>query len=88
MKKPAGAIQLDMGRLLDALESKQHSWDMSQRQVADVLKIHDSTIRQWYRGFTMSGDVALRLAIWLDIDLRDFARPPAALDPATKGQAA
>jgi transcriptional regulator with XRE-family HTH domain len=74
MKKTAGVVQLDMGRLLEELDAKAHSLHMTQAQVAAELSVHPTTVAAWRRGFTMSGDVALRLATWLDIDLRDYAR--------------
>jgi len=63
-----------MPRLLDALERKQAGCNMRQADVAAVLGVHAATIRQWRRGFGMNGAVALRLAVWLDIDLRDYGR--------------
>ena len=77
-----------MDRLLEALDSKADGLDMTQGQVAAVLAIHTTTISQWRRGFTMSGDVALRLALWLDVNLSDYARQPADPLPGSRGKAA
>ena len=86
MKKPAGVVQLDMGRLLEELDAKAHSLHMTQAQVAAELSVHPTTVAAWRRGFTMSGDVALRLALWLDINLSDYARQDPL--PAKQGKAA
>jgi transcriptional regulator with XRE-family HTH domain len=64
-----------------------------QLQVAAELGIDASTIAQWRRGVGMSGDVAVRLAIWMDVDLRAYARqvparPPADPAPAVSADAA
>ena len=85
VKKP-GLVELDMPRLLDALESKRRSRHMTQRQVAAVLGVDPATIRQWRRGFGMNGGAALRLSAWLDTDLREFARQDPL--PETRGKAA
>ncbi len=79
MIKRAGVIQLDVPKLLEALDRAQHDRGLTQRQVASQLGINTSTIRQWRLGIGMSGDVAVRLAVWLDepLDLRDFAMLPA-----------
>ncbi len=57
-----------------------------QLQVAAELGVNASTISQWRRGVGMSGDVALRIACWLRVDLRDFAKEPA--DPLPETQRA
>ena len=82
------AIQLDIPKLRQAIEKERCRRKLKHFQVAAELGISETTVSTWRRGTSMSGDVALRVVTWLRADLRDFARPPAALDPATKGQAA
>ncbi len=74
MRKRSGVIQLDVERLLEALDCKRISRELTALQVADQLDISPSTIRQWRLGVGMSGDVALRLSLWLPCDLRDYAK--------------
>ena len=43
-------------------------------QVTAMLDVHQTTISQWrHHGWGMNGDAALRLAVLLDIDIRDYA---------------
>jgi transcriptional regulator with XRE-family HTH domain len=86
VRKRSGVIQLDVERLLEALDRERLSRELTALQVADQLDINPSTIRQWRLGVGMSGDVALRLAIWLPCDLRDYARQDPL--PVTQGEAA
>jgi transcriptional regulator with XRE-family HTH domain len=77
MRKRPGVTKLDVGRLLEALDREQHRRQLTQLQVAGQLGVNPSTIRQWRLGVGMSGDVAVRIALWLAADLRDYAAPPA-----------
>jgi hypothetical protein len=86
MRKRPGVTRLDVGRLLEALDREQHRRGLTQLQVAGQLAVNPSTIRQWRLGVGMSGDVAVRLALWLPADLRNYAVPPAS--SATQGAAA
>jgi transcriptional regulator with XRE-family HTH domain len=72
--KTPGLVELDMSRLLDELDRKRASRHMRLADVAAVLGVHPVTISKWNRESGMNSAVALRLAIWLDIDLRDYAR--------------
>jgi transcriptional regulator with XRE-family HTH domain len=87
MRKRAGVIQLDVGRLLAELDRERRRRELTQHQVAAQLCVNPSTIRQWRFGVGMSGDVALRLSLWLPCDLRDYARQPDPL-PGRTGKAA
>jgi transcriptional regulator with XRE-family HTH domain len=84
MRKRAGVIQLDVGKLLEALDREQRDRGLTQLQVASQLAVNPSTIRQWRLGVGMSGDVALRVALFLDVNLSDYAVPPA--DPLSQSQ--
>ena len=86
MRKRAGVIQLDVRKLLEALDRERRSRGLTQHQVAAQLCINPSTIRQWRFGVSMSGDVAVRLALWLPADLRDYARQPVDPVPAPADQ--
>ena len=79
MRKRAGVIQLDVRRLLEEIRREQHRRKLTNLEVAAELDVNPSTIRQWNLGVGMSADVALRVALWLDINLSDYARQP--VDP-------
>jgi transcriptional regulator with XRE-family HTH domain len=87
MKKPDGAIQLDVAALYEALDRERKRREMTLGKVAGQLNVSYATVSCWRRTASgMNADAALRIALWLDIDLRDFARPPDPL-PATQGRA-
>jgi transcriptional regulator with XRE-family HTH domain len=81
-KPPAASISLDTPAICRALERERVRRKLKHYQVAAQLDVSETTIATWRRGGGMSGDVAVRVAGWLDVDLRDFARPPADLGPA------
>jgi transcriptional regulator with XRE-family HTH domain len=87
MRRNGNLPELDMARLQEALERERRRREMTYPEVAARLGITTAAVRQWRRGFGMNGDTALRLALLLDIDLRDYARPPDPL-PAIQGAAA
>jgi len=85
MEKNGSLAELDMVRLQEALERERRRRKITHLEEAAELGVSDATVRQWRRGFGMNGDTALRLALLLRVDLRDFAvrKPPADLVPAT-----
>ena len=87
MRNTAASIQLDIPKLCEALEKERCRRKLKHFQVAAELGISETTVSTWRRGTSMSGDVALRVSLWLGADLRDFARPPADLDPAVSDAA-
>ena len=90
MKKPDGAIQLDVARLYEALDQERQRREMLLEEVAGELDVNISTIACWRRGGGINGDALVRLSLWMSVDLRDFARHPAGAEhpPATQGKAA
>ena len=88
MKKPDGAIQLDIPALYQALDRERQHRKMTLGEVADRLDVSYATMACWRRGGGMNADAAVRLSLWLRADLRDFARPPADPLPAKQGRAA
>ena len=88
MKKPDGAIQLDVAALYEALDAERKRRNLSLGKTAERLNVSRSTMACWHRTASgMNADAAVRLALWLRVDLRDYARPPDPL-PAAQGQAA
>ena len=86
---PAVSVELDIEALTKAIERERVRRQLMHYQVAAELGVSEATVSAWRRRYSsMSGDAALRVAIWLRCDLRDFAlkkpaRPPADLVPAT-----
>jgi transcriptional regulator with XRE-family HTH domain len=88
MKKPDDAIQLDVAALYAALDAERKRRNLSLGKTAGQLDVSYATVSCWRRTASgMNADAAVRLALWLDIDLRDYARYPPA-DRATQGRAA
>lgn len=76
MEKNCRLAELDMARLQEALERERHRRKMTRTAQAAELGIDAATVRQWRRGFGMNGNTALRIALLLRVDLRDFALYP------------
>src|SRR5438034_884269 len=94
-KKPlAAGLELDMRKLTGALERERVRRELTHQEVADQLHVTASAIWHWRRRQSgMTGDAAVRVADWLDVDLRSFARhrparPGADLSPAVSADAA
>ena len=84
MKKPDGAIQLDVARLYEALDREQCRLKLTHLEVADRLDVSYATLACWRRGGGMNADAAVRLALWLRVDLRAYTRQPADPLPGTQ----
>jgi DNA-binding XRE family transcriptional regulator len=84
----APGLELDIGKLCEAVEAERQERGLTQHRLADELGVDYTTMCVWRRGRGgMNGDVALRIACWLPADLRDFAKEPAVLDPAASDAA-
>ena len=83
-------VELDTGALTEAIERERVRRQLRHYQVAAELGVSETTVACWRRGGGMNGDVALRISVWLSVDLRDFARqkPAADLAPAVSADAA
>ncbi len=67
-----------------AVEAERQRRGLTQTQVAEHLRITYVTLCYWRRaGPSIGGNVALRIACFCRIDLRDYARQPAD-QPATR----
>ena len=89
MKKPDGAIQLDVAALYAALDRERQHREMTLEEVAGELDVCYSTLACWRRGGGMNADALVRLSLWMPrLDLRAYARRPADLAPAVSADAA
>lgn len=89
MKKPDGAIQLDVAALYAALDRERQLREMTLEEVAGQLDVCYSTLACWRRGGGMNADALVRLSLWMPrLDLRAYARPPAGLGPEARSDAA
>jgi hypothetical protein len=87
MKKPDGAIQLDVAALFAALDAERKRRELTFHAMAAQLDVSYATVSCWRRTASgMNADAALRIALWLPADLRDYAMLPA--NPAIQGAAA
>jgi len=77
-RAPLASYRLDSAALFAALDAERLRCNMTLEAVAAELDVHHSTMAVWRHGGGMRADVALRAALWLEIDLRDFAVLPAA----------
>jgi len=85
VKKPDGAIQLDVAALYATLDAERQLREMTLEEVADELRICYSTLACWRRGGGMNADALVRLSLWLPrLDLRAYARQPADSPPAQR----
>jgi transcriptional regulator with XRE-family HTH domain len=87
-REQAASLRLDAGRLYAVLDAKRRHLGMTLEDTASELRVSASTMACWRRGGGMQGDVALRIALLCDIDLRDYAVrvPPA--DPLPQAREA
>ena len=89
MRKPVGAIQLDVPKLYEAMTRERQRRKMTLAEMAAELDVDISTIACWRRGGGMNGDALVRLSLWMPrLDLRAYARPPAGPAPAVSADAA
>jgi transcriptional regulator with XRE-family HTH domain len=83
---PAVITELNIEQLCRAIERERVRRQLRHYQVAAELGVSEATVSAWRRRYSsMSGDAAVRVALFLRRDLRDFARQrPArpAADPA------
>ena len=88
-REPVARSRLDVAALYETLDRKRKLREMTLEDVAAMLDVNYSTMACWRRGGGIQGDVALRIALLCDIDLRDYAVrvPPADPLPATQGRA-
>ncbi len=73
-----------------AVEAERQRRGLTHKQVAEEhLRVTYTTLCYWRRGGpSIGGNVALRIARFCDIDLRDYARMPADPLPAATTEAA
>ena len=83
-KERSASIGLDAQRLYAALNTERKLRGLSLEQTAAELDVAYPTMRCWRRGANgMNADAALRISLFLRVDLRRFTRqidPP----PATR----
>ena len=83
-KSPEPALELDVLGLMEAIERERQHRGLTYQQVSEQLRIGYTTLCYWRRGGTsIGGNIALRIAVWLNIDLRNYAKEPAD-QPATQ----
>lgn len=87
MRKP-GVIQLDTPRLYLDFDRERKLRELTLEQAADQLDVNYLTLACWRRGGGANGDALVRLALWMPLNLRDYARMPADPPPPARPEAA
>jgi len=76
--------ELDVLALMRLVEAERQHRGLTYQEVAAQLFVCYDTLCYWRRGGpSIGGSAAMRVACWLDVDLRDFVVQPAD-QPATQ----
>jgi hypothetical protein len=67
-------LMLDAEALFEALDRKRRRLKWNRQNVAEELGVAACTVSYWGAGGRIGSDSALRACVWLDRDLRDFAK--------------
>jgi hypothetical protein len=73
----AAALELDSEELFEAVDRERRHRRLKRHQAAAELGVSPTTWSCWSAGATIGSDAALRASVWLNRDLRDFAKPRA-----------
>jgi transcriptional regulator with XRE-family HTH domain len=82
-KAPAvAAMEFDSEEMFEALDRERRHRRLTRAQAAAELGVMAGTWSYWSRGGKIGSDSVLRGCIWLNVDLKDFAKPRAKADAA------
>lgn len=73
----AAALELDSEELFEAVDRERRHRRLNRAQAAAELGVSATTWSSWSAGATIGSDSALRACVWLEADLRSFAKPRA-----------
>ncbi|MGH3406455.1 MAG: hypothetical protein ACRDRJ_28730 [Streptosporangiaceae bacterium] len=68
------AVTLDSELLFEALDKERRRRRMTRRAVCAEIGVSGASYCSWGYGNGISGDAIARIARWLDVDIRDFAK--------------
>ena len=71
------ALELDHEELFEAVDRERRHRRLKRHQAAAELGVSPTTWSSWSAGAKIGSDSALRACVWLDADLRSFAKPRA-----------
>ena len=71
------ALVLDGEELFEAIDRERRHRRLNRRQAAAELGVSATTWAAWSARGRIGSDAALRACVWLDADLRHFAKPRA-----------
>jgi hypothetical protein len=70
-------LELDSEELFEAADRERRHRRLKRHQAAAELGVSPTTWSSWSAGVRIGSDSALRACVWLDADLRSFAKPRA-----------
>jgi len=81
-------LELDSESLFEAADRERRHRRLTRAQAAAELGVSATTWSSWSAGATIGAGSALRASIWLNADLRRFAKPRARAGPPGSADAA
>jgi hypothetical protein len=82
-------LELDSEELFEAADRERRHRRLTRAQASAELGISPTSWSSWSSGATIGAGSALRISLWIDADLRRFARErPARSLPGTRDDAA
>jgi len=76
VKTPAAAaLEMDSEELFEALDRERRHRRLNRAQAAAEVGVSSTTWSYWSAGGKIGSDSALRISLWIDRDLRTFAKP-------------
>jgi transcriptional regulator with XRE-family HTH domain len=70
-------LELDSESLFEAMDRERRHRRLTRAQACAELGISPTSWSSWSAGATIGAGSALRISLWIDRDLRDFAKPRA-----------
>lgn len=75
-------LELDSESLFEAMDRERRHRHLTRAQASAELGISPTSWSSWSAGATIGAGSALRISIWIDPDLRRFAKPKVKADAA------
>ena len=81
-------LELDSEELFEAADRERRHRRLNRAQAAAAVGVSATTWSYWSAGGMIGSDSALRISLWIDADLRTFAKPRARAVPPGSADAA
>ncbi len=66
--------RLDSERLFEDLDRARRHRRMTRKELCAEIGVSGATFTGWGRGYGISGNAVVRIAEWLDVDVRDYVK--------------